>query len=116
MKRILCMLCAVALIFTFCACSNSDLAENEKSGISSATAISNAKNSKTVQDRIARQCGFKRYVENINWGICTAEEGDSYWYVTLKGEMTGITNEDGSGVESKTFSVTARVTNGGVVY
>ncbi len=90
MKKIIFILIAVALMFSLFSCGVGD---NEETVVSGYTAVAIAKNSSYVQNQIASKYGLEIFY-TPEWGTCTYDSNDSgTWNVTLKGTISGYTDE-----------------------
>lgn len=135
LKRILVIVLAVAClscsIWGFVDCGNNNYNydsnydssyDSEYSGGSTTTsitrsqAISYAKNSSTVQNKIANLYGLKFYY-TPDWGIATAtKQSNGDWEVVIKGNISGYTDDYKTDyVYDKKFTVTVTVYSFGYV-
>lgn len=93
MKKALSFIFVLALCLSLCACGGSGKSDNKIND--SDQAIRAAQNDDYIQYAIARKAGLKFY--SIDWGTCTAKlvdkGGDKYWKVTLKGNVSGYTDD-----------------------
>ena len=130
-KRILMIVLAVAClgcsIWGFAGCSNNSYNydssyDSDYSGGSTTTsitrsqAISYAKSSSTVQNKIASLYGLKFYY-TPNWGTTTAaKQSNGDWEVLIKGTISGYTDDYKTDfVYNKKFTVTVTVYSFGYV-
>lgn len=130
-KRILVLVLAVAClgcsIWGFVDCSNNNYNydssyDSDYSGGSTTTsitrsqAISYAKSSSTVQNKIANLYGLKFYY-TPNWGTTTAtKQSNGDWEVVIKGTISGYTDDYKTDyVSDKKFTVTVTVYSFGYV-
>lgn len=118
-KRIISIVLAIACLSALCinliGCKE-EKSESTKKSISEEKAISIAKESEHVQNKIADAYGIKFYM-TPSWGTCTAtlaEDGD--WEVTLKGKIMGYTDDYKENmVYDKIFTATVSVSSSGYV-
>ncbi len=83
--------------------------------ISESKAISIAQSSTAVANKIANQFGLLRYY-SPRWGECYGRSFDDYWYVYLKGTISGYRGEYGDDYEYDLhFKVTVRVSHEGKI-
>ena len=104
------VMCIFALCFVGC---NREEAEDP---MTSYRAISIAKNDYWVQNRIL-DCWNLEFAYEPNWGSCTAEQdADGTWIVTLKGNISGYTDEYKKNfISNKAFESTVKVNSEGEV-
>ena len=133
-KRVLCLMLALLIIGSFCACGNESSGNpSYSSGNSSysdsvyipkietsSAAIRAVKNYMpgsflSVEQQIAAKLGFKKFY-SPDYGTETAKQNDDgSWEVTLKGKMSGYIDEYHDDFESYKFEVTAKVSVYGTV-
>ena len=84
--------------------------------MSESEAISKAKNSREVQNKIADKVGFEFY-STPDWGSCTAKKDYNGGYtVTLKGNISGYTDEYKTDFEyDKKFTAKVTVSSTGSI-
>ena len=118
---------ALLIIGSFCACGN-ESSGNSSYSVSdyvskietSSAAIRAVKNYMSgtflsVEQQIAAKLGFNNFY-SPNYGTETAKQNyDGSWDVTLKGKMSGYTDEYHDDFESYKFEVTAEVSEYGTV-
>ena len=96
--------------------SNNNSSNNNYSTIntiSESEAISIAKQSSKVQNKIADYWDMK-FFYTPDWGTCTARKVGDDWYVTLKGNISGYTDDYKKDfIYDKTFKVTVTVSSSG---
>lgn len=81
--------------------------------ISESEAISIAKKSSKVQNKIADYWDMK-FFYTPDWGTCTARKVGGDWDVTLKGNISGYTDDYKKDfIYDKTFKVTVTVSSSG---
>ncbi len=115
MKKLLLIMILVVMICSICACATSVVGTYEENAIVDCeeNAIDTAKHDTWVIDDIARKLRFKFYHDPI-WGTCSAEENyDGSWEVTLKGKMSGYTDDYKEDFATKPFKVTLKVNKEG---
>ncbi len=129
MKKTISLLLLLAMVLSLCACGTTSSAPKTTtkrssssydysytpSTISKSTAISKAQSSKTVQNAIADKYGMKFYY-TPDWGTCTATKSGDGWKVTLKGNISGYTDDYKSNfIYDKKFTATVTVSGTGYV-
>lgn len=83
--------------------------------ISESKAISIAKQSSYVQNKIAKEYGMK-FFYTPDWGTVTATDQYSGWEVVLKGTISGYTDDYKSDfIYDKKFTAKVTMSNSGVV-
>ena len=104
------VMCVFALCFV--GCNN----EEPEEPMTSYRAISIAKNNYLVQMDIL-DCWGLEFAYEPNWGSCTAEQdADGKWIVTLKGTISGYTDEYKKNfISNKAFEATVWVNSEGDV-
>ena len=124
LKVCLAVLLCMAMIAVLPSCQSSDDNDDDYSydgekyeakTITKAEAIEKAQKSSKVQNAIANAWGLKQYYVP-NWGVCSAEKSGDDWDVTLKGNISGYTDEyQKDFVYDKGFSVKVTVSSSGTV-
>ncbi len=120
MKKLLALLLVGIMVLSLCACGSSTSSDKETKITTSSEAISRVKNQYpsgmfSIENRIANELGFRKY-QNPVYGSQEAKENpDGSWTVTLKGNMSGYTDEYATNLQNKTFTIKATVTADGDV-
>ena len=78
----------------------------------SSDAISKAKNTYNLDQRIAGALGFKQFYQP-DFGTSSAKEVNGTWKVTLKGKMSGYIDDYQSDFETYKFEAVVTVSSGG---
>ena len=127
LKRVFCLMLVLLIISSMCACSqesseNTSHSDGQYSSTidSSSDAIKAVKNymsgtALSVEQQIAAKLGFNNFY-SPDYGTQTAEKSyDGSWEVTLKGKMSGYTDDYRNDFETSNFEVTAKVSEYGAV-
>ena len=108
-----------AIIFSSCSSTKEDDYSSSNNNYSTITtiseseAISIAKQSSKVQNKIADYWDMK-FFYTPDWGTCTARKVGGDWDVTLKGNISGYTDDYKKDfIYDKTFKVTVTVSSSG---
>lgn len=125
MKKIITYLVAVFMCIFLCACGSSTTSDNteteEKKITTSSEAIYEVKNHYpsnsmfSLDNQIAGELHFKSYHSPKYGSENATENPDGSWTVTLKGNMSGYTDEYGRDLSTRNFTVNATVTADGDV-
>ena len=115
MKKALSLILAIIMCMSLCACSGSkykDTIDPEDEAISAAKGSTGYLGTAYC---IASELDFMFY-SDPNYGVCTAEKNDAGdWTVTLKGNISGYTNETKTDFHRCGFEYTTTVTVDGRV-
>jgi len=127
LKRTLCLMLVLLTIGTLCACgsggsgnssySDSDNVSKIETSSAAIRAVKNYMSGTffSVEQQIAAELGFNNFY-SPDYGTETASQNyDGSWDVTLKGKMSGYTDEYHDDFESYKFEVTAEVSEYGSV-
>lgn len=125
MKKLFSLLLILTITLSLCACGSSTTSDNteteEKKITTSSEAIYEVKNHYpdasmfSLENQIAGELHFKSY-HDPKYGSEEAKENpDGSWTVTLKGNMSGYTDEYGRDLSTRNFTVNATVTVDGDV-
>ena len=113
--KLLSLAMAFVLLITLCSCGNSSSSSSVNTIDSESEAIAAVKDSFNIEQRIASAAGFA-WFGNPDYGTSQAEEkGDGYWRVTIKGNLSGYTDEYKTDLDIKKFTVAATVDSEGNV-
>lgn len=123
LKKLLCLVLAVLLLFGVCACgesTGSTSTESEKKIETSSQAINAVKNyasgsAFSLEQRIAAALGFNNFYSPEYGNSSAAKDSDGSWDVTIKGNMSGYVDEYHDDFETYKFEVSATVTESGSV-
>lgn len=127
-KRVVCLMLALLLLGSLCACGKKSSGSSSSGGSSSSVtkiesssaAIRAVKNymsgtALSVEQQIAAKFGFKKFY-SPDYGTETAKKNyDGTWEVTLKGKMSGYIDDYLDDFETYKFEVTAKVSEYGLV-
>lgn len=124
-RKIATVMLAIICLFAFCmsfvgcrdnSSSDYDYDYDYSYTITKSEAISIAKESSTVQNKIAAAYGMK-FFYTPDWGTVTAtENSDGSWKVVLKGTISGYTDDYKSDYEyDKKFTATVSISSSGRV-
>ena len=113
MKRTLALILALILCLSLAACGGSDSSSDSGNTITSANeaiqAVKSGNGWTDAANEIAVDLGFKRYGDP-SWGTCSASQNpDGSWDVTLKGKISGYTDDYNDNFESETFDYTVTI-------
>lgn len=118
MKKIICLLIAGIFLLTLVSCNTGTYQGSNTPEIKVTTsnqAISIAKNSAEVENKIASVCSFK-FFYSPDWGTCTAKEDSSgNWQVTMKCNMSGYTDDYKNKFDTKNFTMEVTISSNGTV-
>lgn len=125
MKNFTTYLLAIIMCISLCACGSSTTSDNteteEKKITTSSEAIYEVKNHYpdasmfSLENQIAGELHFKSYYDPKYGSEEAKENPDGSWTVTLKGNMSGYTDEYGRDLSTRNFTVNATVTADGDV-
>ena len=126
-KRVLCLMLVLLTIGTLCACgrgrsgnssySNSDNVSKIETSSAAIRAVKNYMSGTylSVEQQIAAKFGFNNFY-SPDYATETAKQNyDGSWEVTLKGKISGYTDEYNDDFETNKFEVTAEVSEYGTV-
>lgn len=124
-KKIICLTSIVFILLVLVSCNTyeddyyeydySYSYEEEDYDITKSEAIALAQESSKVESVIANKCGIL-FPYSPDYGTCTADDCGDYYYVYLKGNISGYTDEYKSNyVYDEVFSAKVRVDKDGYV-
>ena len=119
MKKALSLILALVMCLSLCACGggsgDKDTPKTIDTEYDAISAVKGDTGPFGTASRIASGLGFMFY-SDPNYGVCSAERNDAGdWTVTLKGNMSGYTNETKTDFDSCGFVYTTTVTVGGSI-
>ena len=118
MKKAISLILALLMCLSLCACGGSPSSAKEEEKITTSyAAIAKVKSYGLygLENKIAGELFFKRFAAPKYGSENAKQNADGSWSVSLKGNMTGYTDEYATKVDTKTFSVSATVREDGTV-
>lgn len=128
MRKRLAVFLTLLMCLTLAACGTSSGSEEKETASQKATitseyqAINAVKNEqfltgKLAEQRIAGELGFNQFY-SPNYGVCdaTQDDTDGSWIVTLRGSMSGYTDDYQSDFATFKFELEAKVSADGTVF
>ena len=113
-KIALLFMCVICILSCVCSCNNNDYEEDKsKTPIVWSKAVEIVKNSRATKSTIARDLGLKDPY-SPSYGYSDAEQDENGdWIVTLRGSISGYTDDYHDDFETYKFELTAKVSKTG---